>query len=157
MNKLSIRNLLEIIWDLEEKENLKTTLLGIGPMSERVVKAALELSKEEDFPVIFIASRNQVDKQEYDSGYVEGWDQEGFVKAIRKISQEINFSGLSYICRDHGGPWQRTEERKEKLSQEEVAQAIKDSIKPYIQTFNLKGLTTRISAAINKTGGALFK
>ncbi len=125
MNKPSVNNLLKTIWTLEEKENLKTTLLGVGPMSKNVVQAALELAKEEDFPVIFIASRNQVDKKEYGSGYVEGWDQEEFVAAIRRISREINFSGLCYICRDHGGPWQRREEKE--LFEEEAMKRARDS------------------------------
>ncbi|PIZ13777.1 MAG: sugar-phosphate kinase [Elusimicrobia bacterium CG_4_10_14_0_8_um_filter_37_32] len=127
MNKPSIRDLLKTIWVLEEKEDLKITLLGIGPMSERVVKATLELGEEEDFPVIFIASRNQVDKKEWGAGYVEGWDQKEFVTVVGKIAKEINFSGLYYICRDHGGPWQRTEERREKVSEKEAMKRAKDS------------------------------
>jgi len=127
MNKPSLGNLLKSIWALKEKEGLKVTLLDIGPMSERVVRAALELGKEEDFPVIFIASRNQIDKKEYGAGYVEGWDQKEFAKAIKRIAKEINFSGLCYICRDHGGPWQRTEERRKRLSEKEAMERAKDS------------------------------
>lgn len=39
----------------------KHTLLGIGPMSENFLRASLEISKEKDFPLMYIASRNQVD------------------------------------------------------------------------------------------------
>lgn len=125
MNKPSLGNVLKTIWNLEEREDLKTTLLGIGPMSKNVVQATLEFAKEEDFPVVFIASRNQVDKKEYGSGYVEDWDQKEFVEAVRRIAKEINFSGLCYICRDHGGPWQRREEKE--LSEEEAMKRAKDS------------------------------
>ena len=38
----------------------KFTLLGVGPVSEGVLEAALEVSRQRDFPPVFIASRNQV-------------------------------------------------------------------------------------------------
>ena len=41
-----------------EKE--RYTMLGIGPMSENFLRASLEISKEKDFPLMYIASRNQV-------------------------------------------------------------------------------------------------
>ncbi len=50
-----------------------STLLGIGPMSPMLLQATLELSKEQDFPILFIASRNQIDIQEFGGGYVSGW------------------------------------------------------------------------------------
>ncbi len=64
------------------ERRLKVTLLGIGPMSLEVIYAALELGKELDFSLLFIASRNQVDSKEFGAGYVQGWDQKGFSQAL---------------------------------------------------------------------------
>jgi len=86
------------------------TLLGIGPMSSLVVRAALEVGAEADCPVILIASRNQVDASTFGGGYVENWTQATFAAHIRAIADEIGFDGLLYVCRDHGGPWHRDED-----------------------------------------------
>ena len=95
-------------------------MLGIGPMSKMLIKASILLAKEKDFPLIFIASRNQVDAQELGGGYVCNWDQKGFAEAIKKVADEVRFDGLYYLCRDHGGPWQRDKERKDHLPEEEA-------------------------------------
>jgi len=97
-----------------------STLLGIGPMSPMVLEGALELGKEQDFPILFIASRNQVDMRLYGGGYVSSWDQEQFCAAIRSMTEKVGFDGLYYICRDHGGPWQRDEERAAALPEKEA-------------------------------------
>ena len=65
------------------------TLVGIGPMSPNLLQAAFELAKEEDFPLMFIASRNQVDKDEFGAGYVNGWDQVRFAADIKKVADEF--------------------------------------------------------------------
>ena len=68
------KSLREVVTILQQKD-LKTTLLGIGPMSEIVIRATLELARDMQFPVMFIASRNQVDSIELGGGYVMGWGQ----------------------------------------------------------------------------------
>ena len=96
------------------------TLMGTGPMSYEFIKAQLLNAMERDYPVYFIASRNQVDSDSFGHGYVRGWDQIRFIADVEKIADEIGFDGLCYISRDHGGPWQRDEERKAKLPTEEA-------------------------------------
>ena len=92
------------------------TLLGVGPVSESVLEAALAVSKRRGFPPIFIASRNQVDASRFGGGYLlGGLDQAGFVALIRAKQERIGYQGPLYICRDHGGPWQRDEELKARL------------------------------------------
>ena len=86
------------------------THIGVGPMSYNLLRAGLELAKEKDFPLILIASRNQVDSDRFGGGYVCGFDQKRFVETTSKIADEIGFDGLCYFCRDHGGPWQRDKE-----------------------------------------------
>lgn len=124
--KISINDLIQANIKLFEK-NQGGTLLGIGPMSESLIRASFELAKEKDFPLMFIASRNQVDSDQFGAGYVNGWNQERFVNDIKKVAEEIDFDGLYYFCRDHGGPWQRDEERRAHLDEDEAMQKGKDS------------------------------
>ena len=102
-NQLTIRQMMEAARRLREQGD-RFTLLGIGPMSKTLIKAVLELAKEKDFPVLLIASRNQVDSDEFGHGYVCGWDQDRFVADVQAIRQQLGFEGLVYLCRDHGGP-----------------------------------------------------
>lgn len=122
----STKSLREVISILHEKE-LKATFLGIGPMSEVVIRATLELGRDMDFPVMLIASRNQIDSDELGGGYVMGWNQNSFSEAVSKIAGAVGFDGLLYLCRDHGGPWQRDNERYGKLPADEAMRAAKAS------------------------------
>lgn len=126
MVKTPIKTVVEGLLKLQESGD-SATLLGIGPMSRNAVQAALELSNEDDYPMMFIASRNQVDKDEFGSGYVNGWNQERFAKAVEEVANEIGYSNDYYLCRDHGGPWQRDEERDEHLPEEEAMRIGKES------------------------------
>jgi D-tagatose-1,6-bisphosphate aldolase subunit GatZ/KbaZ len=91
------------------------TFLGVGPVSETVVKATIECSAKNRCPAIFIASRNQVDKNEFGGGYLMGgMNQSSFVRLIREQCEKYSYSGPLYIARDHGGPWQRDRELTEK-------------------------------------------
>ena len=80
----------------------KHTLLGIGPMSENFLRASLEISKEKDFPLMYIASRNQVDAYKFGGGYVFHADQKKFRDKIEAICEEIGYDNAYYLCRDHG-------------------------------------------------------
>lgn len=112
---------------LEKEECCKSTLLGIGPMSRTLIKASFLLAKEKDFPLMFIASRNQVDAKKLGGGYVCNWDQRGFSTSIDRIADEVGFEGLYYKCRDHGGPWQRDNERNARLPEKEAMELGKES------------------------------
>ena len=124
---MNICEMQKALWKARSEDGF-STLLGIGPMSPMLLQATLELSDEEDFPVLFIASRNQVDCDEFGGGYVSGWNQARFVQAIRTMAEKINYKGLYFICRDHGGPWQRDEERNARLSE---AEAMRLGLKSY--------------------------
>ncbi|MGG1220519.1 class II D-tagatose-bisphosphate aldolase, non-catalytic subunit [Priestia endophytica] len=126
MTKLPIKKAVDILLDLQE-EGKGSTLLGIGPMSGRLLRASFELAKEKDFPLLFIASRNQVDAEELGGGYVNGWNQQTFMKAIRSTAEQVGFNGLYYVCRDHGGPWQRDKERNDHLDEETAMELGKKS------------------------------
>lgn len=127
MSKITVSELMQAIFKLEKENGVKCTLLGIGPMSKPVIEASFLLAGEKDFPLMFIASRNQIDDRALGGGYVCSWDQYDFVKAIGDIAREIDFDGLYYICRDHGGPWQRDNERNSRLPEEEAMEKGKQS------------------------------
>jgi len=127
MKKITVSEMLEAIFRLEKEEGLKCTLLGIGPMSRTVIEASFLLAKEKDFPLMFIASRNQVDDKTLGGGYVCNWDQYGFVKAIKDTAEKTGFEGIYHICRDHGGPWQRDNERNSALPEKEAIDKAKRS------------------------------
>lgn len=114
MKKLPIKTVVDGLLKLQDKGQ-SAVILGIGPMSKNCVQAALELSKEDDYPIMFIASRNQVDADELGGGYVNNWNQFTFVQAVREVESAIGYDNLYYICRDHGGPWQRDKERNDHL------------------------------------------
>ncbi len=103
------------------------THIGIGPMSRNLLKAVLSLAKEKDFPVILIASRNQVDSDALGGGYVCDFDQKRFVETTDAIAREVGFDGLCYFCRDHGGPWQRDKERSDALPTDKAMEIAKQS------------------------------
>jgi D-tagatose-1,6-bisphosphate aldolase subunit GatZ/KbaZ len=94
-----------------KKRGKKFTLLGVGPVSETTVRATMNLAKRWNCPPMLIASRNQVDGLSFGGGYLMGgMDQLRFVELIRKFQAGAGYEGPLYICRDHGGPWQRDEE-----------------------------------------------
>ncbi len=126
-NKITITEMMNAAKALKEQGE-QFSLLGIGPMSKTLLKATLELAQEKDFPIMLIASRNQVDSDEFGHGYVCGWDQDRFVADVEAVEKEIGFEGLCYLCRDHGGPWQRDEERAAKLP---VDEAMEKCIRSY--------------------------
>ncbi len=125
MNKMTLSEVVKR--GLKMKKEDRASMLGIGPMSKTLIKASIILAKEKDFPLMFIASRNQVDSKELGGGYVCNWDQKGFSDAIKEIANEVGFDGLYYLCRDHGGPWQRDKERKDHLPEEEAMKLGKQS------------------------------
>ena len=118
-NKITIAEMMRASQKLRE-EGKRFTHIGVGPMSYNLLRAALELAQEKRFPLILIASRNQVDSDRLGGGYVCGFDQNRFVRSAEKIAEEIGFDGLCYFCRDHGGPWQRDKERSDKLPVDEA-------------------------------------
>ena len=77
MSNLTIRQAVQGMLKLQDSGD-HATMVGIGPMSPNLIQAVFELAKDEDFPPMFIASRNQVDMDEMGAGYVNGWDQKRF-------------------------------------------------------------------------------
>lgn len=90
----------------------RCTLLGVGPMSLNCVDAAIELANSYDAPLLLIASRRQIDSEEFGGGYVNNWTTQEFAKYVIDNDQK----GKILLARDHGGPWQSIKEVSEDLS-----------------------------------------
>jgi len=121
--------MMEALYRLEAEGAANVTLLGIGPMSKTLIRAAVSLAKEMDFPIMFIASRNQIDSDQYGRGYVCNWNQNDFLRNVTDIKKAAGFDGPCFLCRDHGGPWQRDEERAGKLPSGHAMAIAKDSFR----------------------------
>ena len=97
-----------MIHDKIEKVLLKRrcTLLGVGPMSVNCVDAAIELANENDVPLMLIASRRQIDSEDFGGGYVNNWSTHRFADYVIENDKK----GKILLARDHGGPWQNESE-----------------------------------------------
>lgn len=94
-------------------------------MSVNCVNAAIELSNDHNIPFMLIASRRQIDSEEFGGGYVNNWTTSLFADYVTKYDKK----GMIYLCRDHGGPWQNTVEIDKKLGFRKAMESAKDSYK----------------------------
>ena len=87
------------------------TLLGVGPMSVNCVDATIELANEHEIPILMIASRRQIDSEAFGGGYVNNWTTDEFARYVTEKDKK----GKILLARDHGGPWQNTQETDQNL------------------------------------------
>ena len=67
--------------------------LGFGPMSKEIIDLLIEYSNKNNFPLMIICSRNQVD---YTGGYVV---------STEYFSSKVENKSNILLCRDHCGPY----------------------------------------------------
>ena len=101
----------------------RCTLLGVGPMSLNCVDATIELANEYETPIMLIASRRQIDSEEFGGGYNNNWKKNDFAKYVIDHDKK----GKILLARDHGGPWQNTKEKEAKLSLRQAMESAKSS------------------------------
>jgi tagatose-1,6-bisphosphate aldolase non-catalytic subunit AgaZ/GatZ len=101
----------------------RCTLLGVGPMSVNCVDAAIELANEHEVPLMLIASRRQIDSEEFGGGYVNNWTTENFARYVIEGDKK----GKILLARDHGGPWQSTKEKDACLGLRRAMESAKSS------------------------------
>lgn len=106
-------------------EKRRCTLLGVGPMSRNCVDAAIELANDYEVPILLIASRRQIDSNEFGGGYVNNWTTAEFADYVIDRDKK----GKIILARDHGGPWQNTKETDQKLSLRRAMDSAKASYK----------------------------
>ena len=103
----------------------KLPIIGIGPMSKNCVDASIEFSNENNFPLMLIASRRQIESNELGRGYVNNWSTEEFSTYVLKKDKKKKI----ILCRDHGGPWQNDRDKKQKLNLKNAMNSAKKSFK----------------------------
>jgi tagatose-1,6-bisphosphate aldolase non-catalytic subunit AgaZ/GatZ len=72
---------------------------------------------------MLIASRRQVDSEQFGGGYVENWTTRQFSDYV--LSKDKNKNII--LARDHGGPWQNEQEKNQKLDLKDAMKSAKDS------------------------------
>lgn len=108
----------------------RCTLLGVGPMSKNCVDVTIELANNYKIPLMLIASRRQIDSAHFGGGYVNNWTTEEYAKYV--ISHDKR--GMTILARDHGGPWQNTKEKDQKLSLRQAMESAKKSFEDDIKS-----------------------
>jgi tagatose-1,6-bisphosphate aldolase non-catalytic subunit AgaZ/GatZ len=99
------------------------TLLGVGPMSKNCVDATIELADQYKAPLMLIASRRQIDSDQFGGGYVENWTTKQFADYVNE--KDVNKNII--LARDHGGPWQNELEKSKNMNLKDAMQSAKDS------------------------------
>ena len=127
---------------LDKLINQKKTLLGVGPMSKNVVDSTIEIANKFNTPLMFIASRRQIDSSDFGGGYVNNWDTASYSKYVKKRDKKNNL----ILCRDHGGPWQNNLELKKKLN---LVQAMKSAKQSYLEDIKNNFEIIHIDASLN--------
>jgi hypothetical protein len=105
--------------------NKRCTLLGVGPMSKNCIDASIELAEQYKTPLMLIASRRQIDSEQFGGGYVENWTTKEFASYVEKKDKNKNI----VLARDHGGPWQNEVEKNHNMSLKDAMQSAKDSFR----------------------------
>ena len=101
----------------------RCTLLGVGPMSVNCVDAAIELANEHEVPILLIASRRQIDAENFGGGYVNNWTTKDFARYVTDRDRKNKI----LLARDHGGPWQSNKEKDANLNLKCAMESAKDS------------------------------
>jgi len=101
----------------------KCTLLGVGPMSVNCVNATIELANDYDIPLMLVASRRQIDSEDFNGGYVNKWSTSQFAEYVINLDKKDKI----LLARDHGGPWQNDNEKKLNFSLKQAMQSAKAS------------------------------
>jgi hypothetical protein len=105
------------------RQGRNCTLLGVGPMSKNCVDAAIELAHQYKAPLMLIASRRQIDSEQFGGGYVENWTSKQFANYVTEKDVDNNI----ILARDHGGPWQNELEKIQNMDLKDAMQSAKDS------------------------------
>lgn len=101
----------------------RCTLLGVGPMSLNCVNASIEIANEYEIPLMLIASRRQIDSDEFGGGYVNKWTTQEYADYVIDKDKK----GKIILARDHGGPWQSEIEKDKQLSLRRAMESAKSS------------------------------
>ena len=115
--------LLKRISELEKETGIKRTIFAVCPNSMAVIKASFRAAKRNNAPIYFATTLNQVDG---DGGYT-GMNQSTFTKVLQQEADAVNYTGMYIVAIDHGGPWLKDIQTKEKWDTDKAMNAVKKS------------------------------
>lgn len=107
----------------------RRTIFAVCPNSTSVVKAAFRAAKRNNAPIYFAATLNQID---CDGGYT-GMTPAEFVKMARIEAEAVNYTGVSIIAIDHGGPWLKDTQSVERWPAEKAMDGVKKSFEAAVE------------------------
>jgi len=123
------------------------TLLGICPITINVIKASIQTANFMDFPLMFVATLNQID---IDGGYT-GLTQKDFVKLVRREVERQEYNGPVIIALDHGGPWLKDKHVIEGYGFEEAMDWVMRSIEACIKAgYDLLHIDTTVDITLGR-------
>jgi tagatose-1,6-bisphosphate aldolase non-catalytic subunit AgaZ/GatZ len=106
------------------RQGIRVTLLAACPNSAAVLEAAVKVAADNNMPMLFAATLNQVDR---DGGYT-GWTPSRFVEEIKGYAAKYKWDGLLYPCLDHGGPWLKDLHTLARLSLDQTMDEVKQTL-----------------------------
>ncbi len=152
--------LLRKISELEASTGIKRTVLAVCPNSTAVIRASFRAAKRNNAPICFAATLNQIDG---DGGYT-GLTQAEFTKMLEQEAAAVNYDGVYIVAVDHGGPWLKDIQAKERWSLEramgEVKKSFEDAVlagydllhvDPTVDIFVPEGQTIDIGVVVGRT------
>jgi tagatose-1,6-bisphosphate aldolase non-catalytic subunit AgaZ/GatZ len=125
----SVREIIQRIIQLREKESRQLTLLAVCPNSEAVLEAAILSAEKHQTPMLLAATLNQVDR---DGGYTR-WTPDQFVRKTNELSSHYQAKVPIFPCLDHGGLWLKDIHSAKNLSLQEIMNELKLSLTAFLQ------------------------
>jgi len=120
----TVRDLVTRMIELRREGRGQLTLLAVCPNSAAVLEAAVKVAAENNSPMLFAATLNQVDR---DGGYT-GWTPAAFVRELDYCRTKYHCQSSLYPCLDHGGPWLKDRHTSERLSLAETMEEVKRTL-----------------------------
>jgi len=119
----SIDHLIRTIIELRAR-GTQITLLAVCPNSDAVLEAAVKVAGDNNMPMLFAATLNQVDRE---GGYT-GWTPRAFVDRMRQLAIKYRCDASLYPCLDHGGPWLKDAHTQQRLTLDETMAEVKATL-----------------------------
>jgi len=152
--------LLRQIARIEAETGIPRTIFAACPNSVSVVKAAFRAAKRNNAPIYFAATLNQID---CDGGYT-GLTPAQFTRMAELEAAAVNYTGTTIIAIDHGGPWLKDKQSRERWSVEKAMEGVKHSfeaavlagydlihVDPTVDIFVPKGEVIDIRVVVRRT------
>lgn len=142
---LPLKELIARIIELRKAKSAKLTLLAVCPNSAAVLEAAVKVATQNNTPMLFAATLNQIDK---DGGYT-GWTPAAFVRELHAIGEGYQCRSPLYACLDHGGPWLKDKHTLDRLSLEDTMDEVKRTLSACIEAgYSLLHMDTTIDRTL---------